>query len=152
MKKLSEMLKETKSYTMECTFKGMTFVVSYMSKGALELIRDRCTKFEYDAVLKQRVPKIDSKRFYDAFVQEAIKGWKNVTYRTLAASGIVSLDVASLTQEELDEQIPFTVAEAAALLESAYDLDRFIQDCVSDFSTFSSKLLTEKDKEALIKN
>lgn len=64
-----------------------------------------------------------------------------MTLRSL--SRIVEIDISSYTEEELSQEIGFTIDELVRMMDMVYDIDPFIQAAVTDIKTFRPALEDE---------
>lgn len=120
---------------------GIKFHLRYMSKAKFRQLAEDCTEHRYNPQKQVREPKMNVEKFLQKFVADTILDWKGVTLRSL--SRLVEIDVSGYTKDEMAQEISFSSAEAIRLMEMVYELDPFIQSCVTDIKTFRPALEDE---------
>jgi len=140
--KLNALLrKDTDSINSELEYKGLVLNVRYMSRSALLAMSRNCMVMRYDDKKKVREQQLDGDRFTKEFAKATISGWKNATPLLLA--DIIPLDLSALTQEQKEAELPFELDSVLTLLKTAYDMDAFVQDFVTDIKNFKPHLEEE---------
>lgn len=120
---------------------GIFFNLRFLPKSRFRAMADECTEFRYNPQTKVREPKLDTPRFLAKFLKESVLAWRGVTLRSL--SRIVEIDISSYTEEELSQEIGFTIDELVRMMDMVYDIDPFIQAAVTDIKTFRPALEDE---------
>jgi hypothetical protein len=120
---------------------GIFFHLRFVPKSRFRSLADDCTEHRYNAQTKVREPKLDSARFLSKFLKESVLGWRGVTLQSL--SRIVEIDLSSYSEEELKQEIVFSVDELVKLFDMVYDIDQFVQSAVTDIKTFRPALEDE---------
>jgi len=110
------------------------FNIRFIPKAAFRSMVDSCTVFKYDPKTKTREPSQDSKKLLDLFINKAIVGWRGVTPRSLAK--IAAFPVEGITEEEMDAEVEYDSTLLAALMDSVYELDSFIQETALEVKYF----------------
>jgi hypothetical protein len=116
---------------------GLIFTLRYISRARLQSLAKSCTIMRFDPKSRGRVPETNPTKFTEEFCKLAVAGWTGVTPRSLAASGVVLLDLSSLTEAEKDTPVPFTHENLIELVKNAYELDQFLQDSACDSRVFN---------------
>jgi len=116
-------------------FKHGIFVrLRHIKKAEFRSLVDEATSLKYNTQTKQREPVTDSTRLSREFVLRAVKGWKGMTPKTL--SKLVPIDLTQYTEEELKEEIPFSVDLLQDISTNSLDLDSFVQEMAMNIDTF----------------
>jgi hypothetical protein len=107
----------------------------------LAKISESSQEITWDKKSHVRVDKVNSEKFYSKFVDKAILGWRGLTLKTL--SKIVPIN---LNGQDPESEVLFTKENAIELLQSAYDLDAFLQSSILDVTQFDSERAESEKK------
>lgn len=113
---------------------GFKIRLRYVGKAQLQTIGRACQVFKFDKKTKQRIPQLDTDAFMRAFANNAVVGWEGATPEVL--SNIVPMKIDHLTEEQRQEEIPFSIEHIMLLLEHALDFDGFLQEQACDLTLF----------------
>ena len=140
--KLTEIIKkDTSTLRTKVEYKsGIIFELAYVSRQKLSAMSKECIVLKFDEKQKTRAQTLDSKLFSEAFIRAAVIGWTGLTPRTL--STIVPIE--GVAEADMDQPIDFSLENAIFLLNSAYELDTFLQE-----SAVNSELFKPHHEEEL---
>ena len=82
---------------------------------------------------------LDDNTFNLIYAKEAFAGWKGLTYEVL--SHFVLIDESQVS--DMEEEIPFSVEDAAFLMTSSQAFESWVNKVVFDIDTFRSQTQTK---------
>lgn len=135
---LSKALSKRTRPTMWIEFKKLRLKVRFMPRAIFKSMYESNTELKYDEKAKERRYVVNNEAFVSAFLKEAVLEWENVSLRTL--SNIIEIDIEGYTAEELDAPLPFSTEDLKNIMDSAFDLDEFLNKTVVDISLFRPAL------------
>lgn len=122
---------------------GISFEVNFMSKARFKVLTDQCSSLVYNAESKTHQPKIDTKKLAAAYVEQAVKGWKGVTPKSLAA--IAPVELSNLTEEQRNTELAYSADSMKFLVESTFELDTFLQEVTMNPALFNQTVVPFED-------
>ena len=132
---MASLLKKTDVPSVWVEYKeGISFQLSFVPKARFKEMVDKCTEMVYSPAIKARQPQLNGKKFFESFLQVAVKDWKGVTPDSI--SRIAPINVAGLSPEQLQQVMPYSQAALMDMIEIAYELDTFIQNTAMDLNVF----------------
>jgi hypothetical protein len=114
-------------------FKGVKFLVRYISRATLMSIAEQCTIAGYDPQAKARSRRLNPDKYVEEIATTMIKDWDNCTLETL--SRLMVFD-GGLPADKMQEKIPFNKDNLMMVIRNVHELDGFIQECAIDASLF----------------
>lgn len=81
----------------------------------------------------KRLNRVHPDKVEEETCRYVVVGWRGLTARKLYE--ICKVDRA-VSEEEMDEEIPFTLENLKDLVDAVYDLDEFIESRITDFKLF----------------
>jgi hypothetical protein len=117
--------------------------VCFMSKARFKVLTERCSTIRYDEATRKHVPQIDTKKIAGAYVREAVSNWRGVTPKGLGS--IIPVNLENLTPEQQESQIPFSIEQLVFLVETAFEMDTFIQEVTMNPLLFNQQTVSKED-------
>jgi hypothetical protein len=114
---------------------GVRFKLRYLTRPQLRKITQECMVSKFDKDSKARINQLDSKLLAKAYIENVVVGWDGVTVRFIN-SELCPLDVAGLSDAQLDAPLEYSASQIEVLLDQAYELDTFIQEASTDPTLF----------------
>jgi len=128
-------------------FEEMGFLFNFLPRAKFKKLAQNCTMMKYDPGQRQRVETVDSEKLNDLLVRAVVVDWKKVNPRNL--SKVTSINVSSVPEDRLDEDLEFDIDTVKLLAEHAYGFEQFLQDVCMDQSYFQPEAEEElKNSEA----
>lgn len=119
---------------------GFELELKFMPRAEMQRMIETATVRKYNDDAKARVPTLDADRLVDQYCDKVVRDWR-VTPR--AISTLYPIKTESLSKEDLDKPIKFSIPQMKKLTKKCYDLDIFIQQSCVD-----AKLFNIVDEEA----
>lgn len=120
---------------------GFILEVVYLPREQLRKMLDRCKIREWDKTTHQPVERHDDKRFAKE-LSKAIRGWKGLTGSLLRR--LVELE----EYPGDDEDVPYDPETAEGLLFHCYDLDKWLQNVMTDLDAFEAVRRADETKNS----
>ncbi len=123
-----------KSKDTEFTFPGIDafkITVRYNTAERLTELRKECVRTIIDPTLGVPVEDLDIDKWNTIFSAHTIVGWSGLTWGILA-----QLLLIDETQVDLEETIPYSTENAAAILAGSKTFDAWVSNCLKDISNF----------------
>ena len=114
---------------------GFELDLVFLPKVQLAALARKATKLAFDPKTHQRIEQVDDTALIRHFVTECVKGWRGLTIGIVVTLAPVAGDLSKLNMKE---EIPFSVDAAIELMATAYDLERYVRDTVTDITVFQS--------------
>jgi len=138
---ISELIKKsstsTKSLEAWVEFKsGIEFQICFVPRAVFKKMADSCTVFKLNPKTQVREATPDTDRLMAQFAARAVKGWRNLTPRTLVT--ILPFELDQVAPENLDDEIEFSQELLKQIMDLAYDFDRFLQEICMDPQYFNA--------------
>ena len=119
---------------------GFQIQIRYVPRAKLQRMLDRCQKREWDPKDHQLKDKLDNEKFYRMIAEEVVVGWRGLTPDVLRKMADM--------EEYPEEEVPYSVDDAAELLDKAYDFDLWVQRVCSDLEYFDASRRASEEKNS----
>jgi hypothetical protein len=123
-------------------FKDFKLKMKYVTREELAAIREKTTTISYNRLSKAREETIDTDRFMDSYLKEAVVGWSGLTYEIL--SFLVPIETDGI---DLSKEIPYSHEDAMWLVKNSSEFDGFISETMSQVDVFSQTKREEQIKK-----
>jgi len=132
---LKEILLNTKAAWVEHPeIDGFEVEVVNLSRKELGSLRKRCVTKKFDRSTRQPEEVLDEDKFLTEFANAVIKDWKGLTLEQ--AQTLVLIDV---TEEQLQQELPYSQENAKILVESSTEFDTWLNEVIFDLDNFRTK-------------
>lgn len=112
---------------------GFEVEVTNLGRERLVALRKSCVETKFDR--KSRIPleELNEKKFIREFTGATVKNWKGLKFEYLEQ--LMLVDISELNPED---ELPFTVDDAALLVANSADFDTWLNEVVFDLDNFRS--------------
>jgi hypothetical protein len=140
---LKSMLLPEKTVTFDFPgCEGFNVDLSFLSKESNQTIYKKCQKTQIDPKTRQPLEKFDDDLFLQIYVKSIIKGWNGLKLKYLK-----ELVLVEVPEEQEEDLLEFTEANALDLMKNSVIFDNWISDQISDLGNFTSSNSTKKSEE-----
>lgn len=120
---------------------GFEVQLHYITREELTKIRDKCLVIKFNQTSRQREETLDGEKFIKEYASRAILDWKGLKMKNLPE--LLPVDISD---DDPEQEIPFNIEEAEALLRESNTFDQWVTDCMNDFEKFSKSKREENEK------
>ena len=123
-------------------FKDFKLKMKYVTREELASIREKTTTISFNRVTRAKEETIDTDKFMDSYLKEAVVGWSGLTYELLSL--MVPIETDGL---DMKAEIPYTHEDAMWLVKNCSEFDGFISETMSQVDVFSQKVKEDQIKK-----
>ena len=105
--------------------------LNYLSREKLTKIRNACLTRKRSRSSKEMEEIIDNDKFTELYCDAAVKDWKGLKIKHLK-----ELMLVDISDENENDEVPYTPEDALALLQNSTTFDQFLTDIMVDITTF----------------
>lgn len=132
---IASLVLDSKSMTFEYPgMDGFSVELAYLSKTKIAELRKSCEKVKYDTNLQIPVPSIDEEKWLEVFCKEVIRNWEGFKVKHLV--NLILIDEEGL---DLEEEVPYNLENAVALLTKSPAFDGWVNSRISDLGNFRNR-------------
>ena len=113
---------------------GFKVQVANLSRKELSALRKRCTTQKFDRKTRQLVENLDEDKFVEEFSRGVVKSWEGLTLAHLETLILINTD-----GQDLDQELPFSEANAEVLVSQSTEFDTWLNEVVFDLDNFRTE-------------
>lgn len=135
MSVLKTLMVDTKSAWVEYPgLRGFEVEIANLSRPEMIALRKRCLETVFDRKTRVPVEKLNEEKFVAEFTKASVKNWRGLKIKHLEELLLVNID-----DKDPDEEVPFSLDDAEALVSNSGDFDQWLNENVFDLQNFRSK-------------
>lgn len=113
-------------------FKNFVLKMCYLPREKLTSIREKHVVISFNRVTRQREETVDTDKFMNDYIKEAVVGWKGLTMEI-----VKSLVPIEVVEADLKTEVPYDHEDALWLVKNSSEFDSFISDTMNQVDVFS---------------
>lgn len=133
MTDLQNLLEPSRTITFDFPgYDGFKVKLCYLAREELLKLRKKCITTKFDRQTHKPVESLDEDKFLKVYCAEVIKDWEGLKFKYLE-----ELLLVDVSEQDPDDELPFTVDNAISLMRNSPNFDSWVSDTVDDLGNFT---------------